>query len=119
MGRNNKDFQESALYHGTTHPFEVGDVVLPAKTAGVESGWKVNDPEGTVVGKDVDEHAFATPDLETARHFAGINSGPNAKRHVFQVEPVDPTEPEIRQGIDFPEIRSKKGFKVIRRVSHE
>ena len=29
MGRNNEDFQNQVLYHGSYHPFEVGDTVHP------------------------------------------------------------------------------------------
>lgn len=113
------------MFHGTSFPFKEGDVVLPPKTAGVWSRWKNDDPEGQTVDKDVDEKAYATTNLSWAQHFANYahhynNQGGQEGGYVYQVEPVDSTEsPDIYHGRDYTEIKSRKGFRVIRRVSGE
>lgn len=106
MGRNNADFQASALYHGSYHPFEIGDVVEPSASRKL---------------------AFASPQLETARMFAkGVNRKTNTTGgRVFEVEPVDPNEGKILEPVKMKgayghttEVASQKGFKVVREVEH-
>ena len=112
------------MFHGTAHPFKEGDIVLPPKTAGVYSVWKANDPEGEIVDKDVDEKAYATTSLEWAQRFASEadrhnnfwTRKPEDKGFVFQVEPVDANEPEVNHGRDYTEIKSRKGFRVVKQV---
>lgn len=87
MGRNNSDFQESALYHGSEHPFEPGDVVKPNKYLG-----------GV---------AFATPSMEGAAVFG--------RGHVFQVEALGKTETQYSD-TPVPFVTSTDGFKVIKKV---
>ena len=31
MARRKKEFSESAMFHGSNHPFSVGDLILPEK----------------------------------------------------------------------------------------
>jgi hypothetical protein len=88
MGRNNKDFKETALYHGTSHPFEIGDMVTPSILRG-----------------EHDDRAWATTDLAEADYFGG--------GRVYEVaglgdEEVHPEYPDVRT--------SKTGFKVTREV---
>jgi hypothetical protein len=114
MGANNADFKASALFHGTAHPFKEGDIVLPAKTAGVYSYWKAADPEGKVVDLDVDEKAYATPSLDWARKFAKVDS--HTPGYVFEVEPLDNDEVETKPGTDYDEVKSRKGFRIVKQV---
>lgn len=87
MGRNNGDFQGSALYHGSEHPFEPGDTVKPNKH---------------IFGK-----AYATHNPEIASMFG--------RGHVFQVEPIGETETEFADTAA-PFVSSKQGFKVVKKV---
>lgn len=81
MARNNADFQDSALYHGTAHPFQVGDIIEPQGN----TNWKQS--SGT--------HVYTTTDLETAKAYAekaAYKAGVETKKfepRVFQVEPVE------------------------------
>lgn len=87
MPRNNADFQFSALYHGSEHPFAPGDVVEPNKH---------------MFGK-----AYATPHAHVASMFG--------RGHVYQVEPIGDHEVEFAD-TESPFITSKQGFKVIKKV---
>lgn len=87
MPRNNSDFVQSALYHGTDHPFKAGDVISPSFDA-----WQ---------GGEV--HASNSP---TAASYFGA--------HVYEVEPLEDGEPEMvaDHGEDGQHWVSRKGFKV-------
>jgi hypothetical protein len=108
MTRNNADFQASALFHGTVHPFQIGDIVEPRN----------GNP------------AYATPTLEYAENHAGrredveYNRIANQKGHeeaskitgkVFEVEPIDETE-DTGKGDSKGNVMSSKGFRVIKQV---
>ena len=94
MGRNNKDFQDQVLYHGSSHPFNVGDTVVPGGR-----------------GNGV---AFATPYIDHAKFYAG------KKGSVFTVEPLPDDETYEEQHEWAPNnekgklgyMTSEKGFKV-------
>ena len=103
MGRNNADFKNQILYHGSQHPFEVGDVVTPQ--------------EG--------EPAYATSDVRLAAYYAAIpyGDGPVVHKslpagHIAVVEPLDAQEPETSTLTDKTNIvaKSTKGFRVIGKV---
>lgn len=100
--------QFKVLYHATTFPFNVGDVVEPRN----------GNP------------AYATPDLDYAIQHAGkredadYNRVANSQGHaeaakitgkVFQVEPLDSTE-ETGAGDDKGNVMSLKGFRVVKQV---
>lgn len=92
MGRNNSDFQNQVLYHGSPSAIPVGGLVEPRK--GV---------------------AHATPDLSTAEAFAhGFFGGGKGTVHI--VEPLEGDEslhtPKKKPG----ELRSEKGFRVVGHV---
>jgi hypothetical protein len=121
VGRNNADFRQSALYHGTVHPFQAGDVVKP--------------------GEDR-EFAYATTNLDYARTHAdrrlssywekGKQQNPTWNRpggkqydewekenpaRVFEVEPIGEPEPTSSRDLeDKGNVKSKKGFRVVREV---
>jgi hypothetical protein len=118
MTRNNADFQSSALFHGTVHPFQIGDIIEPRN----------GNP------------AYATPRLEYAESHAdrALNqyweqakrenptyNKPGGKQYdeweeenppkVFQVEPIDEHE-DTGTGEDKGNVKSTKGFRVIKQV---
>ena len=92
MGRNNADFEESALYHGTSHPFEVGDIVEPR-----------------MLGK-----AWATNSYETASRY-----GRQGVTRVFRVEPLVTGEPTSNSVGGKRYISSEWGFRVLGEVDEE
>jgi hypothetical protein len=102
MGRN-EEFRNSALYHGTNHPFEIGDVVVP----------------GT-------HGAYATIDAGVAKAYAEDKamtevSPVNEYRipKVYTVEPLDYDEAGPDR-YDTPGVTvSEKGFRVTGRVNVE
>ena len=92
MSRN-EEFRNSALYHGTTHPFEVGDIVEPRNLPA----------------------AFAAEDPRAASVFAAAK----ARKHdlpprLFQVEPLEDDDTYTsEEGIGGMKIsRSRRGFRV-------
>ena len=114
------DHLNGPLFHGTSQKFKVGDVILPAETAGVRQNWGAkskNDPK----------LAYATDQLDSAKYYARVSqslaetrdpeSGPKA--HVYQVEPVNPEEARwvdtkfgkesLRQHV------SSEGYRVVKR----
>lgn len=113
-----------SLFHGTAHPFKKGDVILPAKAAGVPTNWGAkskNDPN----------LAHATDSMESAQYFASVASmigsfGTDKKRaRVYQVEPVNPETAEWREkkfaggkggSSTIREHVSPEGYRVIKRV---
>lgn len=96
MPRNNADFAESVLYHGSDHAFSVGDIISPAFSSyGSRPGYAAR--------------TFAADNHVLASMFG---------KHVYEVEPIDPTEAEPTHnigGVGF-EWESTKGFKVKRKV---
>jgi hypothetical protein len=102
MGRNNEDFRNQALYHGTSHPFNVGDVVSP-RVSGL---------------------SYATTDKERAWSYAIqradiVGGAPPSNAKVFQVEPLDSEELHHTSsgfgGVEGTAV-SSKGFKVTKLV---
>jgi hypothetical protein len=93
MGRNNLDFQNQVLYHGSPSAIPVGGLVEPRKGL-----------------------AHATPDLDKAKSFAnGFFGGGKGTVHV--VEPLEGDDslfvPKKKPG----EVRSEKGFRVVGHVN--
>jgi hypothetical protein len=98
MTRNNADFRNSALFHGTAHPFKVGDIIEPRMHKG----------------------AFATTKQEVAEHYAWNRTreynwanGTEEEPKVFQVEPVN-EETVNKYGKNT--VASVDGFRVVRQV---
>lgn len=93
-----EEFRKSALYHGTTHPFEIGDIV----DKGVRGG------------------AWATTYLGTASQYAAKRSyDRGGEPKVYTVEPVNPEDVE---DMGMGQSRSAAGFRVTGTVpvlSHE
>ena len=95
MGRNNADFKNEILYHGSPSAIGVGEIVEPRNG-----------------------EAHATPDIEKARVFANGPFG-SGKGTVHVVEPLDNDDtlwtPPKKPG----EIRSRKGFRVVKHVTDD
>jgi hypothetical protein len=89
-----EEFRESALYHGTAHPFQIGDVVTPMNM-GV---------------------AFAASDPRAASIYSSIRSHVTGKpARLFQVQPIegDDTVEQKETRTGHVIATSKKGFKVV------
>jgi hypothetical protein len=107
MGRNNADFQTSALYHGTSHVFSPGDIILP-----------ISKLEQVDYADDINlANAWATADLSSARDYAQESGYRHDKPpRVYHVSPVNAKD--VQQDDVFPEVHySPSGFKVIKEVS--
>jgi hypothetical protein len=114
MGRNNADFHESAMYHGSNHSFHVGDVIKPFQTPRDAENRKA-------LGLPAPTHAYATNEPKYASVYG---------ERIYTVSPVDPKDVETEHlnppggrgtedinivlGSDSPTYAysSKKGFKV-------
>ena len=117
------------LYHGTNAPLKAGDVVSPQPTGTIKeaisrgsTSWKLAKVDHTV------PMAFATSDLDEARHYAAQTATPDVLRRrkstsrtprIYQVEPID-----HKSVINYPgsekggvsEVASPKGFRVVKMV---
>jgi hypothetical protein len=111
MPRNNSDFQQAALFHGTVHPFQIGDAITP---------------------QGDEPYAFATPDLDYAEEHAGHRETLEYSRatrsgkpedhaaaakiagRVFQVEPI--SDDSFRHSDNTDAVVSKTGFRVVKQV---
>lgn len=100
MGRNNADFRNQVLFHGTSAALKPGDTVLPGDKVGADYG-----------GTPMDE-AWVTENLEDASDY-----GPR----VYQVQHIEPPTSDVPQ--EFLDMNagnnvysSKVGFKVIKQV---
>jgi len=83
--------QFGPLFHGTSHPFEVGEVVEPRNGA-----------------------AWVTSSGSMARTFAQWKSDTTGNpARVFQVEPLDPSEVAEVPAPHYKVFKSTKGFKVV------
>lgn len=116
------------LYHGTVHPFEEGDTVLPRATTGQSTIYKTeaeHEAEGrySMQGVNDENYAFATDSASLAKDYAARRAteiGGNPL--VYQVSPVDP---EDVGGDEYGEwgggraVKSQKGFKVVKRLNHD
>lgn len=114
------------LFHGTSTPFGVGDVILPRSRTGAFK----ND----LIGRE--DLAYATPDMEKAIGYAqsaanwmedrakrlegtpGEGTLPKPHPYVYEVQPIDPSqsawvERQSRSGV-FKEHVSPEGYQVIR-----
>ena len=103
MPRNNADFA-AGLFHGTSHPFNEGDLIEP----------RLIDPDSPYA-RPSDAKAWATPDANSAFRFGSRKTGRAAL--VFQVEPVDSGEPKfLNDDPNSGQVFSKKGFRVVKQV---
>jgi hypothetical protein len=93
------------FFHGTTHEFAPGDVVLPATRLGEEF---------RPVGVGRVKHAYASSAPEFARQHAERRAQSGGNPRVYQVEPVDKDEATPWGGGSF--YRSQAGFRVLKEV---
>jgi hypothetical protein len=98
MPRNNTDFHNQILYHGSDRSFSIGDTVVPH--------------ENEKLGLDKASYAYATNVPVYASTYG---------KNVYQVEPVDPEDVERSKVVGYVgkgkapahHYTSKKGFKVV------
>lgn len=111
MAERNANFQSSALYHGTIHPFEIGDTV---KSMNGDPAYATHDLDYAVNHADrreMHEYSKATTSGKPEDHAkAALITG-----KVFQVEPLGETE-STGMGDDKGNVMSYAGFKVIKKI---
>jgi hypothetical protein len=108
---------DKPLFHGTNLNFDIGQIILPANVAGVESNY---DQFMDIPGRGridllegLSDHAFATTDVEEASQAAQRalerKGGPTAR--IYRVSPVDVSDVDIDPN-STEGIRSRTGFRV-------
>lgn len=93
MTRNTADFHEQILYHGSPTTVPVGGIIEPRNG-----------------------QAFATSHIETAQAYAHGLFSTKKKGTVHQVEPLENDETLYASKKKSGELRSEKGFRVVRHV---
>ena len=95
-----------ALFHGTVHPFNVGDVIDPTDTSHTE-----------------EPHAYATTDLRYATYAAEVRAKMHNRRNPDDLrEPLVYEVEHMSEPVDVWEVSNKpyavdrQGFRVKRRV---
>lgn len=104
------------LFHGTTHPFNVGDIIKPRRETGVKT---VYEDKGHWAW-NYEGDAFATTDPSNAKRFADERvEKVGGTPRVFKVEPLEDDFPTVDEfgGYDknnnYTAFRSSKGFRVV------
>jgi len=126
------DKLNEALFHGKSHRFKPGDLILPPEQSGKRSEWEH-------VSGNVTKNAFATPNISDAMHFAkssfifkrtqyskeGIpRINRMARPRVYEVEPLNPESLKTRTSsyadndsvYKYTDVKSPEGFRVVRRA---
>ena len=83
MANRNAHFKQSALFHGSDHPFQVGDLVEPRSYANV---------------------AYASTNRDVAAGYG---------KHVYTVEPIGEVQKQAGAAKEFGIYHSKDGFRVL------
>jgi phosphoglycolate phosphatase-like HAD superfamily hydrolase len=107
------------LYHGTNLNFDIGQVILPANIAGVESNYDQFTYMNLVSGKEetvlegLSDHAFATTDIGEASDAAerALERKGGATARIYRVSPMDVSDVEFDPN-STDGVRSRLGFKV-------
>lgn len=115
---------ESNYLHGTNIKFDIGQVILPAKKAGVESNYdEFIDMPGmgrVPMLEGLSEHAFATGDEQEALKAAdkAVRKKGTGEARVYRVSPVDVEDLDFDPNSSSQSgIRSKSGFRVEEEIS--
>jgi hypothetical protein len=91
------------FFHGTTHPFRVGDEILPVSMRDAEALHDETDVEA----------AYASRDVESARFWADeAASKMKAQPRVFGVEPLGRVLEDMHSFND-DDVRSREGWRVL------
>lgn len=116
--------EKSNYLHGTNIKFDIGQVILPAKKAGVESNY---DEFIDIPGKGripllegLSEHAFATGDEEEALSAAdkAVGRKGQGEARIYRVSPVDVEDIDFDPNSSSQSgIRSRSGFRVEEEIS--
>ena len=113
---------QSNYFHGTNLKFNIGQIILPAEKAGVESNYDtfIDIPgRGRIpLLEGLSEHAFATDDdieaMKAAERAVGRKNVGEAR--IYRVSPVDINDIEGDPN-SMSAIRSRSGFKVEEEIS--
>lgn len=102
MGRNNEDFQNQILFHGTKAELNPGDIVEAR-------GSYIEGKHGGSVYSTAPEHrlAFATPNKREAMDYG---------HNVYHVEYHGNETPEDLPMAPSPRFISRQGFKVVKKI---
>lgn len=111
MTRNNADFQASALFHGTVHPFQIGDIVEPRNGNPAYATTDLEYATNHAGKKESLEYSKATRSGRPEDHAAAES----IEGRVFQVEPLDEAE-ATGKGDDKGNVMSSKGFRIVKQV---
>lgn len=104
------------LYHGTNFKFNVGDLILPASRAGVQSNYDPRFIEG------LESHAFGTTDINEAVRAAefAVSTKGFGEINVNTISPILNSEEDLDYDPNSSRgIRSRSGFNVEGRLSSE
>lgn len=116
-----KLWDRNRLYHGTNFKFNLGDVILPAESAGVVSNFDEEFLPG------LRQHAFATWDVEHAQMWAGTAVKRNGgSPNVYLVSPRNQQKDASGVFLDLDldpnteaAVRAKSGFNIEGRLTQE
>lgn len=111
MAARNANFKSSALYHGTTHPFEIGDTVKSMHGDPAYATYDLSYAENHADLREMHEYSKATISGKPEDHAkAALITG-----KVFQVEPLGELQ-STGMGDDKGNVMSYAGFKVVKRI---
>lgn len=111
MADRNLNFKASALYHGTTHPFSVGDVVEPRNGNPAYATADLAYARNHADRREIHEYNKTAASGKSEDHAkAALITG-----QVYQVEALDKTE-ATGNGDSKGNVMSQKGFRVVKKV---
>jgi len=99
--------EEQRYYHGTSHPFQPGDMVDPSYELG---------------GRRGNSHAFMTSDPQVAHNYAKHKAwaqgmfDDTVQPHAFEVRPTGPVEKDDTVGDEFGAFRTRHPMQIVREI---
>ena len=105
------DGPQFKFFHGTTHPFAVGDSIIPVARRGANPLHDETDAD----------YAYATRDLGSARFWADQAWEKQKSEGEPRVYGVEPLERDIKQdmhSLNDDDVRSNAGWRVIGEVTN-
>jgi hypothetical protein len=119
MAERNANFKSSALYHGTLHPFNIGDVVEPRNSdyayATPDVEYALNHVDRAIHSRAWEAAKRANPTYNTPGGKQFHEWAAEQEPKVFQVEPLGEVE-STGFGDDKGNVMSTAGFRVVKRV---
>lgn len=119
MTRNNADFRNQILFHGTNSEFSPGDIIKPRVATGASASFNT---QPQMENFNPDTVAYATDHKKQANWYAKKSAAKNGgKPRVYQVVPIKRKNMEVDpNGGDntgaATAYQNKSGFKVIKRI---